>query len=54
MTVTLEDLDRMMAARWEHERLEVKEAKQQYDLNKLFRYCVALANEGGGNLVLGV
>jgi ATP-dependent DNA helicase RecG len=34
----------------ENENLEFKEAKNQYDTTKLFRYCVALANEGGGNL----
>jgi len=54
MPITLADLDRMMASRWEHERLEFKEAKQQYDIHKLHRYCIALANEGGGYLVLGV
>jgi ATP-dependent DNA helicase RecG len=54
MPVTLDDLQRMMDSRWENERLEFKEAKQQYDSQKLLRYCVALANEGGGHLVLGV
>ena len=34
--------------------MEFKEAKQQYDTTKLLRYCVALSNEGGGYLVLGV
>ena len=38
----------------EHERLEFKEAKTQFDNQKLYEYCVALANEGGGRLVLGV
>ena len=38
----------------EHERLEFKEAKVSFDSGKLTRYCVALANEGGGHLVLGV
>ena len=38
----------------ENERLEFKEAKQQFDTTKLLRYCVALANEGGGYFVLGV
>ena len=36
------------------EHLEFKEAKSQYDLTKLFRYLVAIANEGGGKLILGV
>jgi predicted HTH transcriptional regulator len=38
----------------EHQRLEFKEAKAQYDNRKLYEYCVALANEGGGHLLLGV
>jgi ATP-dependent DNA helicase RecG len=43
-----------MKADHENEHLEFKEAKNQYDTSKLFRYCVALANEGGGKLILGV
>jgi len=35
-------------------RLEFKEAKSRYDFDKLLQYCVALANEGGGKIVLGV
>lgn len=35
-------------------RLEFKEAKVRYDFEKLLQYCVALANEGGGKIVLGV
>jgi ATP-dependent DNA helicase RecG len=35
-------------------RLEFKEARQRYDFEKLLKYCVALANEGGGKIVLGV
>ncbi len=38
----------------EGQRLEFKEAKQRYDFEKLLKYCVALANEGGGTMVLGV
>jgi predicted HTH transcriptional regulator len=34
--------------------LEFKEAKNQFDNEKLFEYCVAIANEGGGQLLLGV
>lgn len=51
---TLETLNRWLADAPEDEHLEFKEAKQQYDTTKLLRYCVALANEGGGHLVLGV
>ncbi len=52
--ITLETLEKWLNAPAETERLEFKEAKQQYDTTKLLRYCVALANEGGGYLVLGV
>ncbi len=38
----------------ENEHLEFKAAENNFDLDKLLRYCVALANEGGGNLILGV
>lgn len=51
---TLETLHRWLTVPAETEHLEFKEAKQQYDTVKLLRYCVALANEGGGHLVLGV
>jgi ATP-dependent DNA helicase RecG len=34
--------------------LEFKEAKQNYHFDKLVEYCVALANEGGGKIILGV
>lgn len=35
-------------------RLEFKEAKQNYHFDKLVEHCVALANEGGGKIILGV
>ncbi len=38
----------------EDEHLEFKEAKTQFDSEKLSKYCVALANEGGGHIVFGV
>lgn len=43
-----------MSAPREIEGLEFKEAKTQYDTTKMFRYCVAIANERGGKLILGV
>jgi ATP-dependent DNA helicase RecG len=49
-----EAINKLLTVPREHEHLEFKEAKQQFDTTKLLRYCVALANEGGGNLVLGV
>lgn len=52
--ITLDTLTRWLSAPAESEHLEFKEAKQQLDTTKLMRYCVALANEGGGHLVLGV
>jgi ATP-dependent DNA helicase RecG len=52
--ITLDTLNHWLSAPVESEHLEFKEAKQQYDTVKLLRYCVALANEGGGYLVLGV
>lgn len=38
----------------ENERAEFKRAERRYDFEDLVKYCVALANEGGGNVVLGV
>ena len=38
----------------ESEHLEFKEANNRYDFEKLIKYCVALANEGGGCIILGV
>ena len=38
----------------EGERLEFKSAKRNYHFGKLLDYCVALANEGGGKIILGV
>ncbi len=52
--ITLETLEEWLLLPTETERLEFKEAKQQFDTTKLLKYCVALANEGGGCIVLGV
>lgn len=38
----------------EDESLEFKEAKNNFHFEKLVKYCAALANEGGGSIVLGV
>ncbi len=54
MPTTPEQIDLWRTASSEHQRLEFKEAKEHFDRDKLFRYCAALANEGGGQLVLGV
>lgn len=52
--ITLETLEQWLLVPAETEQLEFKEAKRQFDTTKLLKYCVALANEGGGYLVLGV
>ena len=53
MTVSLEQLEEWMNAD-ESERLEFKAARNNYPKDKLFKYAVALANEGGGKFILGV
>ena len=54
MTTTSAQIDLWRQAPSEHERLEFKEAKTQLDSRRLHEYCVALANEGGGLLLLGI
>ena len=54
MSITSEQIDRWLTAQSETAQLEFKEAKTQFDNTKLYKYCVALANEGGGHLLLGV
>lgn len=38
----------------EGDQLEFKTARNRYDFEELLKYCVALANEGGGKIILGV
>jgi ATP-dependent DNA helicase RecG len=52
--INLETLEGWLNAPVENERLEFKQAKNQFDTIKLLKYCVALANEGGGHFILGV
>lgn len=54
MTATIEQIDRWRALPKETQHLEFKEAKAQYDQQKLLAYCVGIANEGGGHLLLGI
>ena len=54
MATTPEQIDLWRQGASEHQRLEFKEAKHQFDSRRLHEYCVALANEGGGHLLLGV
>jgi ATP-dependent DNA helicase RecG len=51
---TPEQIDLLLHSRSETQQLEFKEAKTQFDNIKLYEYCVALANEGGGLLILGI
>jgi ATP-dependent DNA helicase RecG len=53
MNVSERQLEDWLAAR-EHEHLEFKEAKSNFHFKKLVKYCSALANEGGGSIILGV
>lgn len=54
MSITPEQIDLWRSMTSENQNLEFKEAKTQYDNKKLYKYCVAIANEGGGHLVLGI
>jgi ATP-dependent DNA helicase RecG len=51
--MTPEQLQHIME-RPENEHLEFKEAKASFEFEELVQYSVALANEGGGRMVLGV
>jgi ATP-dependent DNA helicase RecG len=53
MIERVQQLESWMKAR-ESEHFEFKEAKQRFDFEELVKYCVALANEGGGKMILGV
>mgnify|MGYP003735291743 CR=1 FL=1 len=51
--ISVEMLEKWIEGK-EDEHCEFKEAKHSFDRNQLVEYCIALANEGGGYLVLGV
>jgi len=53
MTTTPEQFQNWLNAP-EGARLEFKTAENRYDSEELANYCVALANEGGGTIILGV
>jgi ATP-dependent DNA helicase RecG len=53
-STSLADLQRLINTTKEHECLEFKRATTSYDSTKLYKYCVGIANEGGGKLILGV
>jgi ATP-dependent DNA helicase RecG len=54
MSTTPEQINLWRSTPSEHQRLEFKEAKTQFDFRTLCKYCVALANEGGGTLLFGI
>lgn len=51
---TVAQLERWMALPSENEHIEFKEAKTSFSFERAADYCIALANEGGGKLILGV
>jgi ATP-dependent DNA helicase RecG len=53
MSLTIDRLDELLKAK-EDEHLEFKEAKKRFDFERLVKYCAALANKGGGSIILGV
>jgi ATP-dependent DNA helicase RecG len=53
-TTTIEELEQWMKIPKETEGLEFKAARTGFHGDKLMDYCVGIANDGGGKLVLGV
>lgn len=53
MKTTLEQFQKLLLEP-EGTTYEFKEAKVNYEIEKVKEYCVALANEGGGKIILGV
>lgn len=54
MATTIPQIDALLTVRSEDEHLEFKEATNNFHFEELVDYCVALANEGGGRLLLGI
>lgn len=54
MPTTVSEIDALLSTRSEDEHLEFKAAENRYDFEELVEYCVALSNEGGGRIILGV
>jgi ATP-dependent DNA helicase RecG len=54
MPTAIEELERLMQAPKEIEGLEFKAARTAFDGGRLMDYCVGIANDGGGKLILGV
>ena len=54
MPISKETIDQWLLLPDEHPQLEFKTAKDNFDSTSLYRYCVGIANEGGGHFVLGI
>jgi len=54
VTISVGQIDLWRRSLTESQVLEFKEAKSSFEKEKLCEYCVAIANEGGGHLILGV
>jgi len=54
MPTTIAQIDALLTVRSESEHLEFKEATNNFHFETLVDYCVALANEGGGRMLLGI
>ena len=54
MPISSDTIDEWLEAKTEHQNLEFKKAETQINQDDVFEYCIALANEGGGYLILGV
>jgi hypothetical protein len=51
---TVTQIDAWRKVELEIETLEFKEAKNQFNFRELLTYCIAIANERGGKLLLGI
>jgi ATP-dependent DNA helicase RecG len=51
---TIEQVEQWLHLASEDEHLEFKEAKTSFRFDRAADYCIALANEGGGKLILGI
>lgn len=51
--MNVQEFETLLAAK-EGDAVEFKEAKERYSFDELTDYCLALANEGGGKVILGV
>lgn len=56
MITTIEEFERWMSVPVEHENLEFKSATASGGIHfdRVLKYCVAISNESGGKLILGV